>query len=66
MFFWTLYLQRNSEQIILVLTKLLCSTIDNNNKSVLSSKSAYYNGFWRIMWHWSLEKLYWKYAIKNT
>jgi len=21
----------------------------------LSSKSAYYNNFWRIMWHWRLE-----------
>jgi len=24
-------------------------------KCFLSSKSAYYNYFWRIMWHWRLE-----------
>ncbi len=24
---------------------------DNNMKCFLSSKSAYYNDFWRIMWH---------------
>jgi len=29
--------------------KLLFSTC------FLSSKSAYYNYFWRIMWHWRLE-----------
>jgi len=29
--------------------------IDNRNTFSLSSKSAYYNNFWRIMWHWSLE-----------
>jgi len=28
---------------------------DNNEKSYLSSKSAYWNYFCRIMWHWRLE-----------
>ncbi len=28
--------------------------IDNNKKCFLSRKSAYYNDFWRIMWHWRL------------
>ncbi len=27
-----------------------CFNIDNNNKCFLSSKLAYYNDFWRIMW----------------
>ncbi len=25
------------------------------NKYFLSSKSAYYYDFWKIMWHWRLE-----------
>jgi len=28
---------------------------DSKNKCYLSSKSAYFNDFWRIMWHWRLE-----------
>jgi len=35
---------------ITVCTKILCSTT-----AFKSSKSAYYNDFWRIMWHWRLE-----------
>ncbi len=27
--------------------------IDNNEKYLLSIKSAYYNDLWRIMWHWN-------------
>jgi len=27
----------------------------DNQKCFLSSKSAYFNHFWRIMWHWRLE-----------
>ncbi len=36
----------------------LCITIfniDNNQECFLSSKSAYYYDFWRIMWHWRLQ-----------
>ncbi len=30
--------------------------IDNNNKKLfLSNMSAYYNDFWKIMWHWRME-----------
>jgi len=29
--------------------------IKNNKKCFLSSKSAYSNDLWRIMWHWKLE-----------
>ncbi len=36
-------------------TKIVISTtvfyINNNKKCFLSSKSAYQNDFWRIMWH---------------
>ncbi len=39
----------------MVATKILrCATvfnIDNNKKYFLSTKLAYYNDFWRIMWH---------------
>jgi len=28
---------------------------DKYKKFFLSSKSAYKNDFWRIMWHWRLE-----------
>ncbi len=27
--------------------------INNNQKCVFSTKSAYYHDFWRIMWPWS-------------
>jgi len=30
-------------------------TQDNNKKCILSSKSAYQNCFWRIIWHRRLE-----------
>jgi len=37
-------------------TKISSSTtvfnFDNDTKCFLSTKSAYYNDFWRIMWHW--------------
>ncbi len=40
-------------------TKILSSrtlfNIDKNKKCFLSSKSAYYNDFWRIMWYWRLD-----------
>ncbi len=29
--------------------------IDNNKECFFSIKSAYYNDFWRIMWHWRLQ-----------
>jgi len=32
-------------------TKQTIFNIDNNKKCFLSSKSAYCNDFWRIMWH---------------
>jgi len=35
------------------ITQLNC--YDNNQKCFLSTKSAYQNGFWRIMWHSRLE-----------
>ncbi len=42
---------------IIVSTKIFSSktvfNIDNNEKCFLSSKSAYYNDFWRIMRHWN-------------
>ncbi len=42
---------------LLIKTKQKSSTIGVNidDKCFLSSKSAYYNDFWRIMWHWRLE-----------
>ncbi len=50
---------------ITVSTKLLCSTIvfniDNNQKCVLSSKSAYYYDFWR-----SCDTEYWSNDAENT
>jgi len=30
---------------------------DNKHECLLSSKSSYYNDFWRIMWHWRLLKI---------
>ncbi len=30
----------------------------DNNKCVLNSKSAYLNDFWRIMWHWRLDRIH--------
>ncbi len=30
---------------------------NNNKKYFLSIQSAYYNDFWRIMWHWRLTVL---------
>jgi len=27
----------------------------DSNECFLSTKSAYYNDFWRVMWHWRLE-----------
>ncbi len=50
-----------------VSTKLLSSTIvfniDNNKKCFLSTKLKYQNEFWRIMWHWGLEKWMLKFCI---
>ncbi len=42
---------------IIISTKILSSktvfNIDNNQKCFPSSKSAYLNDFWRIIWHWN-------------
>ncbi len=35
--------------------KTIAFNIANNQKCFLSSKSTYYNNFWRIMWHSRLE-----------
>ncbi len=47
--------------------KIIISTIffnmGNNKKCFLSSKSAHYNDFWRIMWHWRLEYCCWNSAL---
>ncbi len=58
--FWTFYSSKDPiEKCVIVSTQILSSTtvfnIDNNKKYFLRSKSAYYNDFWRIMWHWRLE-----------
>ncbi len=54
-FSFELYIHQR--KYIVVSTKILSSTtvFDNNNKKCfLSTKSAYYNDFWRIMRHWRL------------
>ncbi len=61
LFFWNFYSTKNAEQNKKYHSfhKMLISTtvykIDNN-KFFLSSKSAYWNDFWRIMWYWRLEQ----------
>jgi len=43
-----------------MLKKYLAATvfkIDNDKKCFLSSKSAYYYDFWRVMWHWEWSKV---------
>jgi len=51
----------------MIYTKILSSTtdfiIDDNKKCSLSSKSAYYNVFWRITWHWKLQYWCWKFSF---
>jgi len=39
--------------------RILKKTDFNTDKHecLLSSKSSYYNDFWRIMWHWRLLKI---------
>jgi len=52
----TFYSSKNPEKSITFYTKISSSTtvfnFDNDTKCFLSTKSAYYNDFWRIMWHW--------------
>ncbi len=59
LFFLTFYSSKNNENNVTISRKILSSTavfnIDNNKKCFLSSKSAYLNDFWRIMWHWRLD-----------
>ncbi len=37
----------------------------DNNKCLLNSKSAYQNDFWRIMWHWRLDRIHSFYTNNN-
>ncbi len=53
-----------------VSTAQLLSTSTNNTflkkqNNVFLSKSAYYNDFWRIMWHWRLEEWCWKFNFES-
>lgn len=45
-----------------ILSSRTVFNIINNQKCSLSSKSLYYIGFWRFMWHWKLEEWCWKFS----
>ncbi len=50
-------LKPKTKMVIVVLLNIFVETfsnIDKNKKCFLSSRSAYENDFWRIMWHWRL------------
>ncbi len=51
------FIKESWKKCITVYTKMLSSTTVyyHSYKCFLSSKSAYYNDFWRNLWHWSLE-----------
>jgi len=57
--------QKRHEDIKNNMKKLFhnCFNIDNNTKCLLISKSAYYNDFSKIMWHWRLELWCWKFSF---
>ncbi len=57
---WFIVLQKISvHQRILKKLSWFAQKYDLFSKCFLSSKSVYYNDFWKIMWHWRLEKLCW-------
>ncbi len=51
LFFWIFHSSSSSDKVIAIFTQIFVSTsvfsIDNNQKYLLSIKSAYYNDFWR-------------------
>ncbi len=49
------FLLKECSTVCTKLSSAAVFNIDNNNNYFLSSKSAYENYFWRIMWHLGLE-----------